>query len=297
MNGVSLVITKPCCPMYNFGTSRKIDLIPCRLSSLHLQRISLPIATTCMLQHRAYSVSAVKDGKGGSRSEVAKGSGVLLLYSLLRVGIIGIAFAKHREFVTQSISTTGRIGQILKSSARYLVILALFVATRFLDHIMYWFVVLLFHKPFSIGDILEVGSGKGQVIEMGLITTSLLSADNVPILVPNPMFSSEIIVNSSYGWCAMKSKIFIRVDGNEKILKMLEEIKNMVKSNSNIYLEGEQPYCWPPKEEKNCVVLNFGCNLKQMSEDKLHLAKQEVLMELAQIIKKHRASTITCTGK
>ncbi|CAH1428657.1 unnamed protein product [Lactuca virosa] len=67
----------------------------------------------------------------------------------------------------------------------------------------------------------EVGSGKGQVIEMGLITTSLLSGDNSPILVPNLMFSSEpIIKNTTAFWHAMKSKIFLGDDETKEIYKM-----------------------------------------------------------------------------
>ncbi|CAH1415972.1 unnamed protein product [Lactuca virosa] len=273
---MSLMTSKPCCPMYNFAKlyikqnyqteflllskpccpkSKIIGLIPCRLSN--------GISTTRMLKHRAYLISAVKDGKRGLRS----------------------------QFVARFVSTKGGIGEIWKSSARfhfYLKVLALFVAARIFGGILYWFAVLRLDKPFSIGDIIQVGSVKGKVIRMGVISTSLLTADNTPMVVPNTIFSSEAIVNKSYAdWHELVSNIYLLVDENEEIHKMVEEIIDTVKSNPNIYLEGEPPYCCPSAIKSNWVELNFGCKLKNMGEGDLLSAKQDILLQLVKIIEKH----------
>ena len=39
---------------------------------------------------------------------------------------------------------------------------------------------------------LQAGSVEGQVVEMGLTTTSLLSAEKFPVIVPNSFFSSQV---------------------------------------------------------------------------------------------------------
>jgi len=39
---------------------------------------------------------------------------------------------------------------------------------------------------------LQAGAIEGQVVEMGLMTTSLLSAEKFPIVVPNSLFSSQV---------------------------------------------------------------------------------------------------------
>ncbi|CAH1415970.1 unnamed protein product [Lactuca virosa] len=279
MNGMSLVMSKPCCPMYNFAKSK----IPCRLSN--------GISTTCMLKHGAYSISAVKDGKRGLRSQVptkGKGSGVVVLSASI---IIGLALTKHREFVTQFVSTKGAIGEIWKSCACfhfYLVVLALFVVGRHLGDILYGVAVLRLDKPFSIGDIIQVGSVKGEVIRMGLISTLLFSADSLPIKVSNSLFFSQAIVNkSSASYCAMVSKIFVGVDVIDKIHEISEEIIYMMKSNSNVYLEEAHPYCCLSAIINNCAELTLGCNLKNMSEDELFSAKQDILLQSDEIIKKH----------
>lgn len=40
--------------------------------------------------------------------------------------------------------------------------------------------------------VLQAGSVEGQVVEMGLTTTSLLTAEKFPVLVPNSLFSSQV---------------------------------------------------------------------------------------------------------
>lgn len=40
--------------------------------------------------------------------------------------------------------------------------------------------------------LLKAGAIEGQVVEMGLITTSLLNAEKFPVIVPNSLFSSQV---------------------------------------------------------------------------------------------------------
>lgn len=40
--------------------------------------------------------------------------------------------------------------------------------------------------------LLQAGSVEGQVIDMGLTTTSLLTAEKFPVIVPNSLFSSQV---------------------------------------------------------------------------------------------------------
>ncbi|MCI03351.1 mechanosensitive ion channel protein 1 mitochondrial-like, partial [Trifolium medium] len=49
-----------------------------------------------------------------------------------------------------------------------------------------------FSKPFSIGDTIKAGSIEGQVVEIGLTSTSLLSPEKFPVIVPNSFFSSQV---------------------------------------------------------------------------------------------------------
>lgn len=38
----------------------------------------------------------------------------------------------------------------------------------------------------------QAGSVEGQVVEMGMTTTSLLTAEKFPVIVPNSLFTSQV---------------------------------------------------------------------------------------------------------
>lgn len=60
-------------------------------------------------------------------------------------------------------------------------------------------VMLLFLRPFKVGDYVEAGGASGTVKEVGLFNTELSTPDNVYIVVPNSaIFSQEISNYSRY---------------------------------------------------------------------------------------------------
>jgi len=96
-------------------------------------------------------------------------------------------------------------------------------------------VVLLFLKPFKVGDFVEAGGNSGIVEEIGIITTTLKTPDNVRIFVPNSSITSgtiknysaepirriDLVVGISYDDDIKKAK--------EILLKILEEDERILK--------------------------------------------------------------------
>lgn len=58
-------------------------------------------------------------------------------------------------------------------------------------------VLVLVFKPFKVGDTIEALGQKGQVREIQIFNTILLTADNKTIILPNGSVSNNIIVNQS----------------------------------------------------------------------------------------------------
>lgn len=58
-------------------------------------------------------------------------------------------------------------------------------------------VMLLFLRPFKVGDYVEAGGAAGTVKEVGLFNTELATPDNVYIVVPNSAIFSQDISNYS----------------------------------------------------------------------------------------------------
>jgi len=58
-------------------------------------------------------------------------------------------------------------------------------------------VYLLLERPFRVGDRVKVKDQEGTVENIGVRTTTLRTAENVQILVPNALVFSEIVANQS----------------------------------------------------------------------------------------------------
>ncbi|KAI3444502.1 hypothetical protein Pfo_001167 [Paulownia fortunei] len=203
---------------------------------------------------------------------------LLTLDKISSVGLFvvgSMALAEACGVAVQSILTVGGIGGVATA----------FAAKDILGNVLSGLSVQI-SQPFSIGDTIKAGSVEGQVVEMGLTTTSLLTAEKFPVVVPNSLFSSQVIVNKSRAkWRSIIKKIPLGIDDIDKISQISEDIKSMLRSNSNVFLEKEAPYCFLSQIERSYAELTVGCNLKQMNKE----AEQVILLEAVRIIKQHGA--------
>jgi small-conductance mechanosensitive channel len=55
--------------------------------------------------------------------------------------------------------------------------------------------IILFERPVKVGDRIVVGNVEGDVVEIGARSTTVMTNDNIAIIVPNSKFVSENIVN------------------------------------------------------------------------------------------------------
>ncbi|KAK6918345.1 Mechanosensitive ion channel MscS [Dillenia turbinata] len=201
-------------------------------------------------------------------------------FSTVGMFVIGVmALAEACGVAVQSILTVGGIGGVATA----------FAARDILGNVLSG-LSLQFTRPFSLGDTIKAGSIEGQVVDIGLTTTSLLNAEKFPVIVPNSMFSSQVIVNKSRAqWHAWASKIPFCIDELDKIPLISDNIKSMMKSHKNVFLGKEIPYCFVSQIGSSYVELTLGCNFKHMSKDELFTTEQEILVQAAKIIKQHRA--------
>lgn len=58
--------------------------------------------------------------------------------------------------------------------------------------------IILFERPIKVGDRIEVGGVAGDVINISARATTILTNDNIAIIVPNSSFISEQVTNWSY---------------------------------------------------------------------------------------------------
>jgi len=58
--------------------------------------------------------------------------------------------------------------------------------------------IILFERPIKVGDRIEVGEVNGDVINISMRATTVLTNDNISIIVPNSEFISSTVINWSH---------------------------------------------------------------------------------------------------
>jgi len=89
------------------------------------------------------------------------------------------------------------ISLLLASSAALLVGLGIGIQQIFGDIISG--IIILFERKINVGDIVEVDKLVGKVIELGFRTTTILTRDDIQIIIPNSKLTSGNIINWSKG--------------------------------------------------------------------------------------------------
>ncbi|MEM9897405.1 MAG: mechanosensitive ion channel domain-containing protein, partial [Bacteroidota bacterium] len=91
-------------------------------------------------------------------------------------------------------------------------------------------IIILFEKPIKVGDRIEVGDVEGDVISISVRATTVLTNDNISVIVPNSEFISSKVINWSHNDRSIRFKVPLGVSYNEDpeavkkiLLKVAEE--------------------------------------------------------------------------
>ena len=88
-------------------------------------------------------------------------------------------------------------------------------------------IIILFERPIKVGDRIEVGDVSGDVISISMRSTTIVTNDNISIIVPNSDFISSKVINWSHNDRNIRFNISVGVSYNEdpeKIKKILLEV-------------------------------------------------------------------------
>ncbi len=122
-------------------------------------------------------------------------------------------------------------------------------------------VLILIFKPFKVGDVIEAGGQTGEVKEIQIFNTILLTGDHKMVILPNGPLSNGTIVNiSRYGSLRLEINLAVSSDNNletvknvitevlqdqEKVLKTPEPGIFIGKITDGAVTISVKPYCYP----------------------------------------------------
>jgi len=94
-------------------------------------------------------------------------------------------------------------------------------------------VMLLFFRPFGVGDYVEAGGTAGSVKEIGVFATTLCTPDNVQIIVPNSGVYGSIIKNYAAN-PTRRNDMVMGVSYDDDIAKAISVIEKCLGEESRV---------------------------------------------------------------
>lgn len=103
--------------------------------------------------------------------------------------------------------------------------------------------IILFERPIKVGDRIEVGHIDGDVIEIGARSTTVLTNDNISIIVPNSKFITENTVNWKYTDAWVRFRIPVGVSYHSDVRLVEKLLLEVARENPDV-LDHPPPKVW-----------------------------------------------------
>jgi small-conductance mechanosensitive channel len=101
-------------------------------------------------------------------------------------------------------------------------------------------IVILFERPIKVGDRIVVGEVEGDVVHIGGRSTTVVSNDNISIIVPNSRFITENIVNWSHNDRTVRFRIPVSVAYGTDVSLVERVLQEVAAANPDV-LENPPP--------------------------------------------------------
>ncbi len=94
--------------------------------------------------------------------------------------------------------------------------------------------ILLFERPIKLGDRIEVAGVEGAVVAIRARATTVVTNDNIAIIVPNSTLTSQNVVNWSYTDAKVRFKIPVGVAYGSDVRLVERLLLEVARENSNV---------------------------------------------------------------
>jgi small-conductance mechanosensitive channel len=95
-------------------------------------------------------------------------------------------------------------------------------------------IIILFERPVKVGDRIEVGNVVGNISSISARATTVISNDNIAIIVPNSEFISSTVINWSHNDRNVRFNFPVGVSYNEDPAKIKKLLLEVAKANPGV---------------------------------------------------------------
>jgi small-conductance mechanosensitive channel len=99
--------------------------------------------------------------------------------------------------------------------------------------------IILAEQPIAIGDRVEVGGTVGKVSEINLRSTTMITSDNICIIVPNSNLITGTVINWSHGDPKVRTRLPVGVAYGTDVEKVRKILLEVAAQNSDILKQPE----------------------------------------------------------
>ena len=104
--------------------------------------------------------------------------------------------------------------------------------------------IILFERPIKVGDRIVVGDVEGDVIEIGARSTTVVTNNQIAIIVPNSMFISEPVVNWKYNDPRVRFEIPVGVSYGSDVRLVERLLLEVARENADVLKEPPPDVCF-----------------------------------------------------
>ena len=156
---------------------------------------------------------------------VREATGSIVRYLMLFIGLLAILQTVGIDLTALSI-LTGAVGLGIGFGLQN-------IASNFISGI-----IILFERPVRIGDRIAVGDVEGDVVRIGARSTTVLTNDNIDIIIPNSKLITENVVNWTHSERKVRFRIPVSV-GYATDIRRVEQA--LLEAAKNVYEVLETP--------------------------------------------------------
>ena len=98
-------------------------------------------------------------------------------------------------------------------------------------------IIILFERPIKVGDRIEVGKVSGDVVRISIRSTTIITNDNISIIVPNSEFISSTVINWSHIDRNIRLNFPVDVSYNEDPQKVRKLLLEVAEENTGVLKE------------------------------------------------------------
>jgi small-conductance mechanosensitive channel len=95
-------------------------------------------------------------------------------------------------------------------------------------------VIILTERPVALGDFVEVGGVGGRVRAINLRSTTVVTNDNISIIVPNSEFITSTVVNYSHGDPKVRVRLKVRIAYGSDVQAFRRAMLDVAKANPEV---------------------------------------------------------------